>query len=100
MYAQPTRRMRHMPRTRGRMLAALMAGSCLTAPAAYAVDGTWTGPGMEWTTGTNWSSTPTVPDNQATFTNNGAPTAVTINAPATINTIVFTSGAPAFTFTF
>jgi hypothetical protein len=28
----------------------------------------------EWTTGTNWTSTPTVPDNTATFANNGAPT--------------------------
>jgi hypothetical protein len=67
---------------------------------ARAVDGTWMGPGAEWTTGTNWSSTPTVPDNTATFTNNGAPTSVTISANGfPINTIQFTAAAPAFTFT-
>ena len=64
--------------------AALLGSVCIGALAmlgpgtAHAVDGTWTGPGGEWTTGTNWSSpTPTVPDNMASFTNNGAPTSVT-----------------------
>src|SRR6516162_5600287 len=69
------------------------------APLAHAVDGTWTGPAAEWTDGTNWSSTPDVPDNAATFTNNGAPTSVTISGDASINTIQFTAGAPAFNFT-
>ena len=43
----------------------------------------------EWTTGTNWSSTPspTVPDDTASFANNGAPTSVTISNNAAINTI-------------
>jgi len=40
-----------------------------------------------------------VPDNTATFTNNGAPTAVTISASTSINTIVFAPGAPAYSFT-
>lgn len=67
--------------------------------AAHAVDGTWVGPFMEWTTGTNWSSTPTVPDNTATFANNGAPNELTIAAPVSINTINFTAGAPIYGFT-
>jgi outer membrane autotransporter protein len=71
----------------------------LTPNAGHATDGTWTGPGAEWTLGTNWNSSPTVPDNTATFTNNFAPTTVTISNPATINTIQFTSSAPAYNFT-
>jgi autotransporter-associated beta strand protein len=80
---------------------ALLAGVSLIAlapTAAHAVDGAWTGPGAEWTDGTNWSSTPDVPDNAATFTNNGAPTSATISDDASINTIQFTAGAPAFNF--
>jgi outer membrane autotransporter protein len=83
---------------------ALLAGVSLAAlatltPVAHAVDGTWTGSAAEWTDGTNWSSNPDVPDNTATFTNNGAPTSVTISDDASINTIQFTAGAPAFNFT-
>src|SRR5262245_3635231 len=79
----------------------LLAGVSLIAlapSAAHAIDGAWIGPGAEWTDGTNWSSTPDVPDNAATFTNNGAPTSVTISDDASINTIQFTAGAPAFSF--
>jgi len=48
--------------------------------------------------GTNWSSSPTVPDVTATFTNNGAATSVTISSPTSIGTIQFTAGAPAYSF--
>src|SRR6516162_7809203 len=69
---------------------------------AHAVDGTWTGGGApvpnEWTQDNNWNSA-TVPDNTATFTNNAAPTSVTISNDASINTIQFTAAAPAFDFT-
>jgi outer membrane autotransporter protein len=90
-------------RTRGRTLrrVALLAGVSLIAlapSAAHAIDGVWIGPGAEWTDGTNWSSTPDVPDNAAAFTNNGAPTSATISDDASINTIQFTAGAPAFNF--
>ena len=80
---------------------AWLGALAVVAPgAAHAVDGTWTGPGSEWTVGTNWSSTPTVPDNTATFTNNiGAPTSVTISNNAAINTIEFDAAAPAYSFT-
>jgi len=53
---------------------------------------------VQWTTGFNWSSSPFVPNNTATFTNNGAPTSVLISADRSINTMVFTAGAPAYTF--
>src|SRR5262245_35988799 len=85
--------------------AALLAGvSCaalavLAPGAVYAqVDGTWQGPGNEWTDGANWSSTPDVPDNTATFDNNGAPTSVTISNDAEIATMQFTAAAPAYSF--
>ena len=96
------------PGARTATRAALLGSVCIGALAmpgpgtAHAVDGTWTGPGGEWTTGTNWSSTPTpntVPDDIATFTNNGAPTSVGISNNASINTIQFDALAPAYSFT-
>ena len=63
-------------------ITALVGGGGLWAAAANATDGTWTGAGSNsWTAGANWNSTPanTVPDNTATFTNNGAPTSITVN---------------------
>jgi autotransporter-associated beta strand protein/T5SS/PEP-CTERM-associated repeat protein len=90
--------------------AALLGSVCIGALAmlgpgtAHAVNGTWTGATTnEWTTGTNWNSVPpnTVPDGvgTATFTNNGAPTSVTISGTPSINTIAFDTLAPAFSFT-
>ena len=91
-----------------RTWSALLAGVSLAALAtltpypAHAVDGTWTGGGApvpnEWTQDNNWSSA-TVPDNTAAFTNNGAPTSVTISNAADTNTILFTGAAPAYFFT-
>jgi outer membrane autotransporter protein len=94
------------PTARARTLrrAALLAGvSCaalaVLAPGAiYAQDATWTGPGTEWTEDANWDPNG-VPDNTATFTNNGAPTSVTISTDAAINTMQFTAAAPAYSFT-
>ena len=40
-----------------------------------------------------------MPDNLATFTNNGAPTSVTISNTTSINTIAFDAAAPAYSFT-
>src|SRR5215471_17478860 len=95
-------------RARGETLprVALLAGVSFAAlatlaPVAHAVDGIWTGGGApvpnEWIQDNNWSLA-TVPDNTATFTNNGAPTSVTVSDDASINTIQFTAGAPAFNF--
>src|SRR3954452_4147331 len=87
--------------TRAALLGSVCIGALamLVPGAAHAVDGTWTGPGAEWTTGTNWSSSPTVPDDVASFANNGAPTSVTISNNAEINTIEFAAAAPAYSFT-
>src|SRR5262249_13204605 len=85
---------------------ALLAGVSFAAlatlaPVAHAVDGIWTGGGApvpnEWIQDNNWNLA-TVPDNTATFINNGAPTSVTVSDDASINTIQFTAGAPAFNF--
>src|SRR5262245_15121787 len=85
---------------RATLLASVWLGaSAMSVPATAHVNGTWTGPGAEWTTGTNWSSSPTVPDNIATFTNNGAPTSVTISNTTSIGTIQFNAAAPAYSFT-
>jgi autotransporter-associated beta strand protein/T5SS/PEP-CTERM-associated repeat protein len=76
----------------------------LSPDAAHATDGTWQGGFVpfrnEWTQGTNWSSSPLVPDGvgTATFTNNSAPTLVTISNNAAINTIQFDSAAPVYSF--
>jgi T5SS/PEP-CTERM-associated repeat protein len=89
--------------SRAALLGSVWLGALvIVAPdVARAVDGTWQGPGVEWTTGTNWSSSPLVPDGvgTATFTNNSAPTSVTISNNAAINTIQFDSAAPAYSFT-
>jgi hypothetical protein len=84
---------------KGLRIAALLAGTSLGAVDAYAVDGTWQGPGSEWTTGSNWSSG-TVPDGVARFTTVG-PTSISIPlAPVpNINTIFFDAPASAYTIT-
>ena len=92
------------PSRRAALLGSVWIGALamLGPGTAHAVDGTWTGPGAEWTTGTNWSSLPTpntVPDDIATFTNNGAPASVGISNNASINTIQFDAAAPAYSFT-
>ena len=70
----------------------------LSAGTAQAVDATWIGPGVSWTTPGNWSGG-TQPDGTATFTNNGAPTAITITNTTAIDTMEFTAAAPAYSFT-
>jgi hypothetical protein len=83
-----------MIRTRiNRISVAALAAIGPSGTPARAIDGTWTGPGAEWTTGMNWSSTPAVPDSQRT------PTALTISSSASINTIQFDAGAPDYFFT-
>jgi len=81
-------------------LAILLATTALGVVSAHAVDGTWTGAGSEWTDGTNWSSTPTVPDGIATFTNTG-PTTVQSSGLVNIGSVQFTAApnAQAYTIT-
>jgi autotransporter-associated beta strand protein/T5SS/PEP-CTERM-associated repeat protein len=93
--------------TRAALLGSVWLGAlAVFAPnAAQATDGTWIGGGApvsnEWTQGNNWSSSPLVPDGvgTATFTNNSAPTSVTISNNAAINVIEFDAAAPAYSFT-
>jgi len=95
-------------RSRAALLGSVWLGALVVfgPNAAQATDGTWIGGGApvsnEWFQGNNWNSTPTpntVPDITATFTNNGAPTSVTISTSTSINTIDFTAAAPAYSFT-
>jgi uncharacterized protein with beta-barrel porin domain len=81
-------------------LAALLATTALGALPAYAVDGTWLNtPGTnEWTTGTNWTSSPNVPDGTATF-GVSTVTGVTSNGLVTVGTIDFTSASSTYTIT-
>ena len=82
-------------------LATLLATTALGVVAAHAVDGSWTGASSnEWTDGTNWSSTPTVPDGTATFSTTG-PTSVITSGLVTTGSVIFSAApnAPAYTIT-
>ncbi|MBR0757060.1 autotransporter domain-containing protein [Bradyrhizobium jicamae] len=80
-------------------VAVLLATTALGVVSAHAVDGTWTGAtSTEWTDGTNWTSTPTVPDGTATFTNTGS-TTVDSNALVNIGSILFTAAPNAQAYT-
>jgi autotransporter-associated beta strand protein len=69
----------------------------LGAGKAQAQNATWNGPGVEWTTATNWLPA-NIPLGVATFTNNGAPTSLTISNSTQLGEIVFNAGAPAYSF--
>jgi autotransporter-associated beta strand protein len=80
------------------LVVALGAAGLPLTGSASAQDATWIGAtSTDWFTGSNWS-TGSVPTGTATFTDNGAPTAVTITGNGSIDTIQFTALAPAFTF--
>lgn len=80
-------------------LATLLATTALGVVAAHAGDGTWVGgTSTEWTDGTNWSPTPTVPDGTATFTNTGL-TTVDSNGLVNIGAVVFTAAPNAQAYT-
>lgn len=82
-------------------LATLLATTALGVVAAHALDGSWVGSSSnEWTDGTNWSPTPTVPDVTATFSTTG-PTNVTTSGLVNIGSVIFSASpnAPAYTIT-
>ena len=85
--------------TARRSLAVLLATSALGVVSAHAVDGTWQGASSDWTDGTNWSSTPSVPDGTATFANTGLTSVDNTNGAVSIGRINFNVGAPAYTIT-
>jgi autotransporter-associated beta strand protein/T5SS/PEP-CTERM-associated repeat protein len=101
--AMPTSLLPARPGLRAVLLASVWIGAfaALTPSSAQTIDGTWLGGGVpvinEWTQGNNWSSNPDVPDRTATFTDNSAPTLVTISSTS-IGTIQFTAAAPAYFF--
>jgi autotransporter-associated beta strand protein len=89
---------------RARRRAALLASTALIIAAdlglgvtpGQAQNATWAGPGADWDTGANWSTT-TVPTNTATFAG-ASPTTVTFSLAATsIGTVQF-SGSTGYTF--
>ena len=84
-----------------RHLAVLLGSVSLGAVAAHATDGTWlAAPATNnWNVGTNWTSSPIVPDGIASF---GASTKTSLTfsaASESIGTMQFNAGAPAYTFT-
>jgi autotransporter-associated beta strand protein len=88
-------RPRHAP---ARALAALLAGTCLSAVAAHAQDATWVGATGNWQDSANWSPA-TVPLGTATFGATGAPVIDFAAQPlTTIGTMVFGSGAQPYVF--
>ena len=80
-------------------LATLLATTALGVVAAHAVDGTWAGGSSDWTDPTNWSSSPSVPDGTATFTNTGNTAVDNNNGVVVIGTIQFTSMSQAYSIT-
>ena len=83
------------------LCAAMLGFVVLGTTAARAVDGMWlASPATpNWNTGTNWSSSPSVPDGTASFGASNT-TSLTFSATTTsIGTIQFNAGAPAYTFT-
>jgi autotransporter-associated beta strand protein len=94
------RGMRGMRRSLRKIRTGLMAGVCLGAVSAHATDGTWlAAPATsDWNTGTNWTSSPTVPNGTATFTQS-TQTTVTFSVNQTsIQNIQFSPGASTYNF--
>ena len=76
------------------------AAAFLAAMPAYAQVATWTGSTSgNWNTNGNWSPA-TVPTSTAIFDNTGLNQSLNISANASINTMPFNAGAPAYSFTF
>jgi outer membrane autotransporter protein len=76
---------------------ALLASAALVLVApAQAQDATWAGPGNSWNVGGNWSSG-TVPTGTATFSGS-TPTSIAFFSSASIDTMLFTAGAPLYSF--
>jgi autotransporter-associated beta strand protein len=78
----------------------ILGGLCLGVPVANAVDGMWLpAPATaDWNTGTNWSSSPAVPDGTATFGASNTTSLTFSSATTSIGTIQFNAGAPAYSF--
>src|SRR5436309_2051888 len=65
------------------------------AGTSFGAVSTWNGATGNWSSGTNWSTTPVFPNNSGTNTYDAqiGAGAVTVNQTITINRLVFTGGA-------
>jgi hypothetical protein len=89
------------PRPRRLLLAGTaLAGALMLAPSlAQAQNATWTGStDGNWNTNANWLPA-SVPTGTATFDATGLTQALTVTADASINTMLFSAGAPTYSFT-
>jgi autotransporter-associated beta strand protein/T5SS/PEP-CTERM-associated repeat protein len=89
------------PRPRRLLLAGTaLAGALMLAPSlAQAQNATWTGStDGNWNLNANWLPA-SVPTGTATFDATGLTQAVTVTADASINTMLFSAGAPAYSYT-
>ena len=77
-------RMIRLPRT-----AMLLAWLYFSSP-AHAQDATWIGITSDWNTGTNWTTTPTIPTGTATFDATGTNKTVTFSKDTVIGTLQIT----------
>ena len=89
--------MKTSPSSTTRKITRILAGTIaalLSTHAALAADATWngTGPGNDWATGTNWSTTP-VPGSGNTATFDHASGNVEIGTPVTLQNLVFATGS-------
>jgi autotransporter-associated beta strand protein len=79
-------------------LATLLATTALGVVTAYAQDGDWVGGTSEWTDGSNWTSTPLVPDGIATFSTS-ADTNIASSGFVSIGSVIFTAAPDASAYT-
>jgi autotransporter-associated beta strand protein len=83
---------------RTHLLTTAAAAALLAAMPAHAQNATWTGSTSgDWNTNGNWS-TATVPTGTATFDTTGLNQSLNISASASINTLLFAAGAPAYSY--
>ena len=95
------RRVGRGPRPRRLVLAGTaLAGALTLSPGlALAQNATWSGSASgNWNTNANWVPA-SVPTGTATFDATGLTQAVTVTADASINTMLFSAGAPTYSYT-
>jgi len=81
------------------LASALLALSAAAHAGGGGTDGTWLLNPIsgDWNTGANWTSSPAVPDRTATF-GLSTKTSIAFSTDASVDTIQFNTGAPAYSF--
>jgi len=95
------RRVQRGTRARTLLLAGTaFAGALILAPSlSQAQNATWTGSTSgDWNTNANWAPA-SVPTGTATFDNTSATQLLTVSADASIGTMLFSAGAPTYSYT-